>query len=166
MRATQMFGVMAVLAIAGCGGGTAAEPKKPDDRAGAWVEHANDACRRSVPSIVRAGKPIPRAVARAQRGAPGGWKTVSGHMKRQSQALAKLYAELKAIPRPPDERIRRFLYSYANLAGDSFRAVDAMLYDRQTALGYVADANAAGRDAHAIARALGTEPCTSWIAAS
>ena len=62
--------------------------------------------------------------------------------------------------------IRRFLYAYANLAGDSFRAVDAMLYDRQTATGYVTDVNAAGRDAHAIAKSLGTASCTNWLAAS
>jgi hypothetical protein len=172
MRAAQVIGVVIALAIAGCGGSEPAarstgqidEIKATQtDKTQEWVDQANEACRSAVPDIERAGKPLPRAMARAQKGAPGGWDTVAKHMKRQSQAITSLYKELKAIPKPEDERIRKFLYQYANVAGGSFRAVDAMLYDRRTAADYVADANEAGRDAHEIATDLGTEACTSWL---
>ncbi|NUT54914.1 MAG: hypothetical protein HOQ03_02880 [Thermoleophilia bacterium] len=164
-----LLGAIAVALLAGCDTDRRRTPAATpaETRSSGWVEAANDACRRQVPAIERAGEPIPRAVERARRGAPGGWKTVAKHMRRQADGLSRLYEDLKAIPRPRDDRrIRRFLYLYANVAGSSFRAVDGMLYDRAVAEQYVADSNAAGEKAHAVARELGTEACTSWLVAS
>jgi hypothetical protein len=162
MRGAQLFGAVLALALTSCGDAPRSASAPTADRADAWVEKATDTCRRAVPEIERAADPLPDAVAAARRGAPGAWKDVTAHMRRQSHAITGLYEDLKAIPHD-DKRIRRFLYLYASLVGNTFRAYDAMHYDRRLAVVYIQDANAAGRAAHEVAQALEVEACTRWL---
>jgi hypothetical protein len=173
MRSVRYLGLLvALMALAGCGGddeparsGEATRPPAGDS--GAWVEQATDVCDRHIPWLVRHASATLAAERRAERGAAGGWERLSAEMRRHSDRLARLYDELKKIPRPTkDPSVDRFLFNYAKLAGDYFRGVDAMLYDRQVARQYIADANAAGIDAHEVAEKLGAEACTKWLVGS